>query len=91
MTAFEHREEAFALSPQQRSQWLAGLPAARLELEIAGELALTRLHERLAALSACHEALRLSRVCRCRCRSSSPQRRTPSVLTCNRWRMICTG
>lgn len=59
MTAFEHREEAFALSPQQRSQWLAGLPAARLELEIAGELALTRLHERLAALSACHEALRL--------------------------------
>ena len=59
MTAFEHREEAFALSPQQRSQWLAGLPAARLELEIAGELALARLHERLTALSACHEALRL--------------------------------
>jgi amino acid adenylation domain-containing protein len=59
MSAFETREEAFALSPQQRSQWLAGLPAARLELEIKGPLALERLHQRLAALSVCHEALRL--------------------------------
>lgn len=59
MSAFEKREEAFALSPQQRSQWLAGLPAARLELEIKGPLALERLHQRLVALSACHEALRL--------------------------------
>ncbi|MCQ6255267.1 amino acid adenylation domain-containing protein [Pseudomonas sp. Q11] len=59
MSAFETREEAFALSPQQRSQWLAGLPAARLDLEIKGPLALERLHQRLAALSACHEALRL--------------------------------
>ncbi|WP_144172980.1 non-ribosomal peptide synthetase [Pseudomonas sp. Kh13] len=59
MTAFEHREEAFALSPQQRSQWLAGLPAAHLVLEVAGELELARLQERLAALSAAHEALRL--------------------------------
>lgn len=59
MSAFEKREEAFALSPQQRSQWLAGLPAARLELEIKGPLALESLHQRLAALSACHEALRL--------------------------------
>ncbi|MBZ9779959.1 amino acid adenylation domain-containing protein [Pseudomonas sp. REP124] len=59
MTAFEQREDAFALSPQQRSQWLAGLPAARLELEVAGELALDRLQERLAAFSAAHEALRL--------------------------------
>lgn len=59
MSAFEKREEAFALSPQQRSQWLAGLPAARLELEIKGPLALERLQQRLAALSACHEALRL--------------------------------
>ncbi|MBD9465801.1 non-ribosomal peptide synthetase [Pseudomonas sp. Pdm06] len=60
MTAFEKREEAFALSPQQRSQWLAGLPPVRLELEITGALALERLQQRLAALSACHEALRLS-------------------------------
>jgi len=59
MSAFEKREEAFALSPQQRSQWLAGLPAVRLELEITGPLALERLHQRLVALSACHEALRL--------------------------------
>ncbi|CAI8927657.1 putative Non-ribosomal peptide synthetase [Pseudomonas brassicacearum] len=59
MSAFEKREEAFALSPQQRSQWLAGLPAARLELEIKGPLALERLQQRLVALSACHEALRL--------------------------------
>ncbi|WP_058542687.1 non-ribosomal peptide synthetase [Pseudomonas fluorescens] len=59
MSAFETREEAFALSPQQRSQWLAGLPAARLELEIKGPLALERLQQRLVALSACHEALRL--------------------------------
>lgn len=59
MSAFEKREEAFALSPQQRSQWLAGLPAVRLELEIKGPLALERLHQRLVALSACHEALRL--------------------------------
>ncbi|WP_339483046.1 MULTISPECIES: non-ribosomal peptide synthetase [unclassified Pseudomonas] len=59
MSAFEKREEAFALSPQQRSQWLAGLPATRLELEINGPLALERLHQRLVALSACHEALRL--------------------------------
>jgi len=59
MTAFEPREAAFALSPQQRSQWLVGLPEARLELEITGELELTRLQERLAALIACHEALRL--------------------------------
>jgi amino acid adenylation domain-containing protein len=59
MSAFEHREEAFALSPQQRSQWLAGLPVGRLELEVRGELALSRLQERLAALGACHEALRL--------------------------------
>ncbi|BBP59850.1 non-ribosomal peptide synthetase [Pseudomonas sp. St316] len=59
MSAFEKREEAFALSPQQRSQWLAGLPAVRLELEINGPLALERLHQRLVALSACHEALRL--------------------------------
>ena len=59
MSAFEKREEAFALSPQQRSQWLAGLPAARLELEVKGPLALERLQQRLVALSACHEALRL--------------------------------
>jgi len=59
MSAFEKREEAFALSPQQRSQWLAGLPAVRLELEIKGPLALERLQQRLVALSACHEALRL--------------------------------
>ncbi|UZE26148.1 amino acid adenylation domain-containing protein [Pseudomonas sp. B21-056] len=59
MTAYEKREEAFALSPQQRSQWLGGLPAVRLELEIRGALALERLQQRLAALSACHEALRL--------------------------------
>ncbi len=59
MSAFEKREEAFALSPQQRSQWLAGSPAARLELEIKGPLALERLQQRLVALSACHEALRL--------------------------------
>lgn len=59
MSAFEKREEAFALSPQQRSQWLAGLPAVRLELEITGPLALERLRQRLVALSACHEALRL--------------------------------
>ncbi|XVN16226.1 amino acid adenylation domain-containing protein [Pseudomonas corrugata] len=59
MTAYEKREEAFALSPQQRSQWLGGLPPVRLELEIRGELALERLQQRLAALSACHEALRL--------------------------------
>lgn len=59
MSTFEKREEAFALSPQQRSQWLAGLPAARLELEIKGPLALERLQQRLVALSACHEALRL--------------------------------
>ncbi|AXP03743.1 amino acid adenylation domain-containing protein [Pseudomonas fluorescens] len=59
MSAFEIREEAFALSPQQRSQWLAGLPAVRLELEIKGPLALERLQQRLVALSACHEALRL--------------------------------
>ncbi|NHN68114.1 amino acid adenylation domain-containing protein [Pseudomonas fluorescens] len=59
MTIYEQREEAFALSPQQRSQWLAGLPPVRLELEITGALALERLQQRLAALSACHEALRL--------------------------------
>ncbi|WP_413795489.1 MULTISPECIES: non-ribosomal peptide synthetase [unclassified Pseudomonas] len=59
MSAFEKREEAFALSPQQRSQWLAGLPAVRLVLEVKGPLALERLHQRLVALSACHEALRL--------------------------------
>ncbi|WP_458132030.1 non-ribosomal peptide synthetase [Pseudomonas sp. R3-41] len=59
MSAFEKREEAFALSPQQRSQWLAGLPAVRLELEITGPLALERLRQRLVALSDCHEALRL--------------------------------
>ncbi|MET3456055.1 non-ribosomal peptide synthetase [Pseudomonas kilonensis] len=59
MSAFEKREEAFALSPQQRSQWLAGLPAVRLELEIKGPLAMERLQQRLVALSACHEALRL--------------------------------
>ncbi|CAH0180391.1 non-ribosomal peptide synthetase [Pseudomonas brassicacearum] len=59
MSAFEKREEAFALSPQQRSQWLAGSPAARLELEIKGPLALERLQQRLVALSTCHEALRL--------------------------------
>ncbi|MCI0997483.1 non-ribosomal peptide synthetase, partial [Pseudomonas corrugata] len=59
MTAYEKREEAFALSPQQRSQWLGGLPPVRLELEIRGALALERLQQRLAALSACHEALRL--------------------------------
>lgn len=59
MSAFEKREEAFALSPQQRSQWLAGLPAVRLELEIKGPLALERLQQRLVELSACHEALRL--------------------------------
>src|SRR3546814_21004279 len=47
MSAFQPREEAFALSSQQRSQWLAGLPAARLELEIKGPLALERLHQRL--------------------------------------------
>nr|BFE97817.1 hypothetical protein GCM10020185_83530 [Pseudomonas brassicacearum subsp. brassicacearum] len=38
---------------------MAGLPAARLELEIKGPLALERLQQRLVALSACHEALRL--------------------------------
>ncbi|WP_422777632.1 non-ribosomal peptide synthetase [Pseudomonas mediterranea] len=59
MTAYEKREEAFALSPQQRSQWLGGLPPVRLELEIRGALVLERLQQRLAALSACHEALRL--------------------------------
>ncbi|MFL6611208.1 MAG: non-ribosomal peptide synthetase, partial [Pseudomonas sp.] len=59
MSAFEKREEAFALSPQQRSQWLAGLPAVRLALEVKGPLALERLQQRLVALSACHEALRL--------------------------------
>ncbi|WP_339511801.1 non-ribosomal peptide synthetase [Pseudomonas sp. RL_15y_Pfl2_60] len=59
MTVFEQPEQAFALSPQQRSQWLAGLAPVRLELEISGALELERLHERLAALSACHEALRL--------------------------------
>ncbi|MBT2339585.1 MULTISPECIES: non-ribosomal peptide synthetase [Pseudomonas] len=59
MTACEKREEAFALSPQQRSQWLGGLPPVRLELEIHGALALERVQQRLAALSACHEALRL--------------------------------
>ncbi|WP_338474601.1 amino acid adenylation domain-containing protein [Pseudomonas sp. MS646] len=59
MSAYEKREEAFALSPQQRSQWLGGLPSARLELEISGALALERVQQRLAALSACHEALRL--------------------------------
>ncbi len=59
MTAFEPREEAFALSPQQRSQWLAGLPPARLTLEVAGSLALASLQQRLAALAGCHEALRL--------------------------------
>lgn len=59
MTAYEHREQAFALSPQQRSQWLARLPAPRLTLEVAGELELARLQERLTALGAVHEALRL--------------------------------
>jgi len=59
MTMYEKREEAFALSPQQRSQWLAGLPPVRLELEVHGALALERLQQRLAALSTCHEALRL--------------------------------
>ncbi|UVJ41738.1 amino acid adenylation domain-containing protein [Pseudomonas sp. LS1212] len=59
MTVYEQREAAFALSPQQRSHWLAGLPPARLELEIGGALALARLNERLAALTACHDALRL--------------------------------
>ncbi|MCG6575817.1 amino acid adenylation domain-containing protein [Pseudomonas sp. AF32] len=59
MTAYEQREQAFALSPQQRSQWLAGLPPVRLALEVRGALALERLQQRLAALGACHEALRL--------------------------------
>lgn len=59
MTVFEQPEQAFTLSPQQRSQWLAGLAPVRLELEISGALELEHLHERLAALSACHEALRL--------------------------------
>ncbi|ARU88538.1 non-ribosomal peptide synthetase [Pseudomonas sp. M30-35] len=59
MTVYEKPEEAFALSPQQRSQWLAGLAPVRLELEINGTLTLERLHQRLAALTACHEALRL--------------------------------
>ena len=59
MTAYEQREQAFALSPQQRSQWLAGLPPVRLALEVRGALALERLQQRLAALGACYEALRL--------------------------------
>ncbi|WNW10414.1 amino acid adenylation domain-containing protein [Pseudomonas sp. DTU_2021_1001937_2_SI_NGA_ILE_001] len=59
MNAFESRDEAFALSPQQRRQWLGGLPAPRLHLEVTGELPLAALQARLAALCDSHEALRL--------------------------------
>ncbi|UII69070.1 amino acid adenylation domain-containing protein [Pseudomonas sp. HN11] len=52
-------EAAFALSPQQRSQWLANAPPARLILQVHGAAALAQLHERLAALGAVHDALRL--------------------------------
>lgn len=52
-------QAAFALSPQQRSQWLANAPPARLTLEVHGAAALAQLRERLAALSAVHDALRL--------------------------------
>lgn len=54
-----HYEAAFALSPQQRSQWLANAPPARLTLEVHGAAALAQLHERLASLAAVHDALRL--------------------------------
>lgn len=59
MSMYEEREEAFALSPQQRSQWLAGAPAARLVLDVRGTPALAQLQARLTALAACHDALRL--------------------------------
>lgn len=59
MSLYEQREEAFALSPQQRSQWLAGAPPVNLVLEVHGAQALARLRERLTALAACHDALRL--------------------------------
>lgn len=52
-----HPEAAFALSPQQRSQWLANAPPARLTLDIDSAAALARLHERLASLAAVHDAL----------------------------------
>ncbi|NWC69722.1 amino acid adenylation domain-containing protein [Pseudomonas sp. P7758] len=54
-----HYEAAFALSPQQRSQWLANAPPARLTLQVHGAAALAQLHERLASLAAVHDALRL--------------------------------
>ncbi|MGY2314636.1 non-ribosomal peptide synthetase [Pseudomonas sp. SDO5522_S412] len=54
-----HYEAAFALSPQQRSQWLANAPLARLTLQVHGAAALAQLHERLASLAAVHDALRL--------------------------------
>ncbi|MPR02314.1 amino acid adenylation domain-containing protein [Pseudomonas sp. MAFF 212408] len=50
---------AFALSPQQRSQWLANAPPARLVLEVRGATALAQLQQRLAALATVHDALRL--------------------------------
>lgn len=54
-----HDEAAFALSPQQRSQWLANAPPARLTLQVHGATALAQLHERLASLAVVHDALRL--------------------------------
>ncbi|WP_338486612.1 amino acid adenylation domain-containing protein [Pseudomonas trivialis] len=54
-----NHEAAFALSPQQRSQWLANAPPVRLVLEVRGATALAQLRERLAALAQVHDALRL--------------------------------
>ncbi|MGY2376056.1 non-ribosomal peptide synthetase [Pseudomonas sp. SDO524_S393] len=58
MSQYE-QQAAFALSPQQRSQWLANAPPARLSVQVRGAAALAGLRERLAALTDCHDALRL--------------------------------